>query len=577
MAKQNNPKMKGKGSSSKVKRNRNFKDRDTQSRDQKCYDDRTSELHDNTRGSLNDLSWYTKYPNLLQASASVPYPFRPGQVVNLGKFPIDEHTSGQPVGTQYTRRVAIPGVCVLEWVPSFGYSNNAVSPASVLAKEVYARIRKVYSGSLEADPPDLVVYLMALDSIYTFIGYWKRVFRIINTYSPENYTLPQILLQSMGFSVSDINYMTLHRQDLWQAINYLILQSRKFTCPAEMDIYNRHFWMSDNVYTDANHINSQFYLFNLKGIYQYQELATPDNVMASGLTMQALDISSSSGVNVINKMYNQGTGLINALVAWDDAYTINGYLLRAYEGVPSFTVQELQNDESFTPVYSTEVLSQIENAFPLFYPMPNNSPMLLQNLQLNVSQDPKSNEIIYLPRCKVEFQGTTDPTPAVTYGLCDMPYSISIRNPEPTVGETVIATRLKMGVRNLLKGTYTSGSQTNTRIQYTIICGTEILMNIAVTNIKDTGTLFSMLYLRGCEYFDGTTSNAALGEMITRWALMEQFDWHPITFSIYDGGGAGTGQVVYHGDLHNWTTITSQQLEDIHKICVYSEFNSFAY
>lgn len=33
----------------------------------------------------NDLSWYSKYPQLLVAGASFPYPYRPGMDVKLGQ------------------------------------------------------------------------------------------------------------------------------------------------------------------------------------------------------------------------------------------------------------------------------------------------------------------------------------------------------------------------------------------------------------------------------------------------------------------------------------------------------------
>lgn len=73
--------------------------------------------------SLNDESWYTRYPDLVEGAARISFPYRPGRVINGG---------GQ---TTYP----IPGVAVLNWVPNLGVSTDNQSPLSQVAKELQSR------------------------------------------------------------------------------------------------------------------------------------------------------------------------------------------------------------------------------------------------------------------------------------------------------------------------------------------------------------------------------------------------------------------------------------------------------
>lgn len=244
------------------KRGKRKFDKRMERNDERRFD---SKMKDDSREARarNDVSWYAKYPDLLQAAGSFPYPYRPGMSIPMGT---------PSYNTNIQRSFHIPGVLALDWIPSIGVSNEATSPSSVAAKEIYAKVRSKYSGALDADAPDFMVYLMALDSVFAYIAWCKRIYRTLNAWTPNNYVLPDTLLSAYGLTVQDIQSLREQRVLLWQIINELVLQSRKFTCPALMDVFNRHYWLSDNVYTDANSINAQLYVFNLGGVYQFANL-----------------------------------------------------------------------------------------------------------------------------------------------------------------------------------------------------------------------------------------------------------------------------------------------------------------
>lgn len=505
----------------------------------------------------NDISWYSRYPELLVAAGSFPYPYRPGMKLDLGTL------STNPA---VKREFVIPGVLALDWMPSIGVSNDATSPASVAAKEIYAKVRAKYSGALEADAPDFMMYLMALDSVFSYIAWVKRIYRTINAWTPNNFILPDTVLSAMGLSIQDINQLRSEKTLLWQVINELVLQSRKFTCPALMDVFNRHYWMSDNVYTDANSINAQFYVFNLKAVYQFANLplANDSANTGAGLQMVAMPKGTAAAPLSAATLLNFGRNLIEALVAWDDAYTINGYLMRAFEGAPSFVVAEIAQDEQLTPVYEEEVLVQIENSLTI--PNGNSLNVSATGNDFNVTQNVLTNAVVSNPTYQVATY--SDPVNTLDLEGYTVPPLISIRSDAPTVADSVIASRLQAHCLSV-----TQEDESKPWI-VKIECGTEVPIRWALfmqpydaSNTSSTSpTAVHQQIVQG-----------ATGQImaIQLAALIAQFDWHPFIWltcvTPYNGM-----RFFPIGDTHNVTSITAESLRNLHRICLFSEFSSFS-
>lgn len=540
---------------------------------------------DESQSARNDISWYSRNPNLLIAAGSFPFPNRPGMEITFTKPYITPGTT-DTVGKAFSFR--IPGVMALDWMPSVGVSTSATDPASILAKEIYAKVRSQFSGNLDADAPDFVIYIMALDSLFSYLAWLKRVYRVMNSWTPENYVLPDVLLSSMGLTEADILNLRQERMRFWQIINELVLQSRKFTCPAVMDIFNRHYWMSDNVYTDAAQINSQFYLFNLRSVYKFAMLDMPDGNPGPGLQMTNLPTvraSASQDSLTPKDFYDFGRQLIDALVAWDDAYTINGYLLRAYQGVPNFVVDELPADQPFNPVYEEEVLAQIENSRTLVSGefMPSD----LAGCNFNVTQDVLSNAVISQPQYTAMGFMLGDQLQA----CLSIPPYLSIRSTTPTVADNTIASRLHANVKFV-------SEVENTKFTANVDAGTEIPVRWRYVDgvYKNPGAIFNgsaglsdpaavsfeqvRLFNVGGGNDTITTTNAdTMMVFMMRQLQVAQFDWHPFSIILYNkkkNAASGSYYLSVCGDIHNFTTISADDLENLHKICIYSELNAFS-
>lgn len=505
----------------------------------------------NTFGG-NSIEWYSRYPNLLMAAGSIPYPYKPGMDLPVG------YIKTNPSQTDAANvSVGLPGVLVLTWQPAVGLSNSPTSPASIVGKEVYAKVREKFSGSIDADAPDFVIYLMALDSIFSFIAHLKRIYRIINAYSPENYIVPDGLLRAFDFTVAQIQDLRQHKMELFQRINELVLMTRKFKCPRILDIFNRHVWLNDHVYTDAATIKSQFFLFSQTGWYKFTMLNVPNTapaVQAGGLSIVAPTLTSTG---VVESLYQFGRSLIDALAASDDGYLISGYLMRAYEGVPDFYVDELLLNEELVPKYNEEVLSEIENAHVL--------PDGYSQLDNTVYQDPSSNSIIAEPY--VRYPKSSN---AYKLGWDGIRPRYSSRSDVPTVAETVIHSRLM---------TYPGPfyDENDLSVQSSLICCSEILTQMWILG-KTPGVgganPFHWHRFASEQYVDisDTASPAAL-RALQAALTVSQWDWCPLL--LVTVGNATSSETVIVGDSHNVTTTSLEELRNLNAVCMYSLFGAF--
>lgn len=493
--------------------------------------------------SLNDLSWYNKNPNLTIAAASLPFPYRPGMTIpRLGRTVTV--SSGNPaVVTDYTSS-SIPGVLQIQWIPSVGQSIANTDPASLVAKELYAKIRSAFSGQLSVDPPDLLIYLVCLDSIFSYIGSLKRIYRILTTYSPENYAVPDQVLMACGIPAANIPTWKENRMQLYGYINELIGMTSKFVCPAIMDYFNRHYWMNDNVYTDAPMANSQMFVFYQHSYFQFSLYTDPVTSIASGsaeLVQWNANVSPTSA-------YNFGVDMIRVLAASEDAYTISGYFARAYEATPKFIVEPMGLDEKFEPVYVEEVLSQIENAKVAL----GWNKVTAANRNCSVRQNPANNAILS-PMKWTLVASSSDKSVTIN----DIAPFLSIRSQTPTAADVVIASRLASYVDFY----YASSTDTTVTYNCTARCGSELVVDMNLISVLPAGTV-------------GMQSIASLqsGTMDMFWiCLYMQFDWAPLLTYL-----TSSGVTAVFGDIHNLTTFSEDQLAQINRVCLFSEFNAFS-
>lgn len=489
-----------------------------------------------TRNPFNDASWYTKNPDLTAAAASIPFPYRPG--MNLKTIDCYNITSK----SHQIRKSAIPGIIGLGWMPSLGFSDGPNSPISVAARQIYAKVRSSFSGSIEADAPDFVIYLGALDSIFSYVACLKRLYRLVNSYSPNNYFIPEGIFSAFGIGETDYLSLVKDKMQLFSNINQLIGMLDRFICPAVFTMFNRHYWLNDNVYMDSASMNAQFYAFIQEGFYSFKMMPVPDDpsVTAGGLECKLFPSAPIGSESYVDTLFNFGVGLIDALSESDDAYIISGYLMRAFEGSDQFKVDRLGIDEKFDALYIPEVLQQIENAVCVGYAS--------DKVINEVSQDPASNSVLCSPKVTV----TVSANSGWVYAPQPM---LSMRQENPTAIDVTEASRLStyLDVSDI---PYTSG---DTEVNVPVLAGTEIVTSMVLTTIDTTNQIVSA----NVNSWVSSTNASSL-------AYWSNFDWAPRVCVLLSATVTPT-----FWDVHNVTAFSMEQMVEINKMCLYSEFGSF--
>lgn len=534
------------------KNTRNFKN-GRNAKASKPFQDKAKVTAASDRPAENDFSWYNHNPMLLESASRIQFPYALGSEIKTALL-----YGGNGTATVTSAGVVrMPGIMSINYRPSIGWSQDVTDPASIAAREMYAKVRKAYSGTLSVDAPDIMMHLLALDSCFAFIAWTKRLYRTINSMSGVNKYTPQALLQAEGFDLGadGANYAKLcsEKTALWGFINTMIADVSKFTCPAVYDLFNRHYWMNDNVYIDRPNRKGQMYVFHPTAYWQFQ-LDSDSRGMVKGLDTPKLD-----SFDAIQKFWQT---LIGALNNNEDAYTINGYLARAFEGTPNFVIEPLREDDVLNVVYSEEVLSQIHNL------------KTVGIVNVDVTQDGKTAILYHTPLTKVanvDKLGVTHM--GVAYeGIFDMDKEL------PTGQEIVIASRLMPGVVEYTQES--TPSNISKVIEYH--GGTELVEDVTIftANTLNNKLVFASKTLQTANIIVGTSPAVYTTNMDAMWKL-SSFYKAPIVQFYYinaaqnDANFEDISTPMIMGELNNVTQVDRDAMSELNRMCIYSEFNTF--
>lgn len=507
----------------------------------------------------NDVSWYTRYPSIIGPASKIPFANRPGMTLDIGYLGDNDYS------------LVVPGVLVIDFVPSLGHSAEFRDAATQVSRELYQRVRAAYSSELDADGQDMLFYLVSLDSVFSYIAWLKRVYRVLVAYDPNNYITPTGLERAFGITDASFKALKADKTNFLSYINQLIAQTHTFRCPAVFDLFNRHYWMNDNIYTDAPGLNSQFCLYNQIGYYKYQELATPQGANASGLVVTPAPFIQNSGQLkdvTATILFNFGQELISALGEWSTAKTINGYFERAFKDVPSFTTAFLSDAEVQTFLYNQEVLMQMENCRTL--PTLDSDVDVINFNGLDVTQDPLKDLVLAdnsFTFIRSKASGSQVPPLAQMFDRINP--VLNMHKQEVSQEDVIIASRMAP----TFEATVTATTDTSYTVRLEVYSATEIPIQLRIVTAEGVSSPKAPSFgLDGARVlqFSNQVSIVAL-------SLLSTFDWHPFVFNI---GGVvlpnGHNLMYVHGDIENIAVMDTMQMDRLHEICLYSELNAFS-
>lgn len=142
-------------SSNNKSRNTKYSKRSKSKRDTKRSVEEKEDIK--LQDKANDPKWYIVNGQLAKDVASFSFNNALGASFEIGTHGLT--TLVQP------KKYSLPGIMTIPYVPSIGYSADGTSAANIAAKNFYSFVRHQNSGHANYDSPDLMMYLMAMDSI----------------------------------------------------------------------------------------------------------------------------------------------------------------------------------------------------------------------------------------------------------------------------------------------------------------------------------------------------------------------------------------------------------------------------
>lgn len=502
--------------------------------------------------TANDPGWYFKDRAVLQDVASFSYGTPVGAPLHVSE--VMQVTDSQFCAT-------VPGLLTMHIVPGPGVATNDQDPVNLAATNVYAYVRYKNSGAKNYDSPDLMMYLLAMDSIYGMWNWMKRIYGYTSTYSSRNKYLPRAIVEANGVDFDDI---LRNLADFRAYLNMKTFEITAFNVPATMTYMVRHSWLFSNVYKDSNTAKAQMYMYVPEMFYQYDETTSERGSQLVPVPITAdMEMANKTASPTLLKFKDLVT-LYNSMLAAmnysEDVGVISGDILKAYEG-NLFTISTIDPDFKLEPVYSEEVLTQIENA-SLVYPVTN----FWQDTSWYITQDPDTNYIKYQPHVNVRTQAPNG-------------YYVNFHKESIQPEDSMVATRLICTVA-------ISGNA-----DYNIIesCGSEIFTRTymyflssgqngkVVPGFPSTFKLQCMYAFANLIDPHATTLEINISENLAKIAMLATFDWAPVCpvgYYWYDGNGKQHASVVgFTRDWDMYAVLSEDDIRMMNLLALLTEFN----
>lgn len=484
----------------------------------------------------NDVSWYSRFPQLLKDAASFPYSYLAG-----APFRIDNALTGSNTALQDLK---LPGVMRLAYVPTIGPAGSAETPVNIAARNIYTYVRHVNSGHANYDAPDLMMYLLAMDSLYNFHSFIKRVYGVARLYTPTNRYYPSTILKSMKLDPEEI-YANL--ANLRSYINMYAVKLGALCVPSDMDYYSRHSWLNEGLYVDSMSNKAQTYYFMPEGYLQF------DNTSSTGssLTWQSYLHMQMSGQEVdtvnLTLLFNLGNRLMDAVMNDEDFNIMSGDILKAF-GDRIVKVDTIPEDYYVLPVYSEEVLSQIHNAT-----------ICTDNLNTyTISQDVNINQGYITSELTFKAEDVTNAWPA----FINSSRFVNMMKDEVTPGDTMVATRLAI---------CGCGSESGTGPIQLSYYGSEVVTSARVFLVTNAQVNDGVLVSQRLQ--DNADTNRTFNpDVVLNLIYVPQFDWAPQVWCINQSTPDGR-KLLPAFDVNNYTIVSPESLARMHEVAMISLFD----
>lgn len=526
-------------------------------------------------GLANDVEWYNLDPQLLKDVSSFSYFTPHGSMLNYENFTWGDSDKFQQ---------SIPGIMAMRWSPTLGGDPSLMRNA---AQNIYSWVRHANSGHTNYEPQDLMMYLLAADSFYSFAATLRRLYSLLNTYKAESKYYGNAVITAAGFNPSDLRS---HIADLRAYINMLHNRINSIRMPKIFSLNSRHVWMNERIFKDYPIKRSTDYMFVQQFYYKWA-VDTETGTFLQPCYINATNSDPNKGewkIASYSDIVRFGDALIDAFLSDEDCGIISGDILKAYGESGLVEVPQISEDYHIESEYNAEVLTQINGAVFVgdtdgFAPTPGAGNVFLRSF--TIRQD--STGSIY-QGLGTNYQSLISSSIYTSCGLntatgnsrttCQRKVGIvNMYKDDVTPGDTMVATRL-MALYDA--GETVAAEPSTDKVMYNrLTCyGTEVL-NFGELYYFNTNDQFTDIIIT--DMFCGTKDKSAAvgnGEIAYALSLYACLDWKPSIFVGELSVPVVTGLQNFMTplniltDMCNYAVISKEELQRMHTVALISEF-----
>lgn len=502
----------------------------------------------------NDPAWYGTYPELQRDAGQFSFTWPTGSPVNM-----DDAVSSSYV----TRNPFIaPGVMAIDLMHTIGQTDSPVDAINVAMRNVYSYVRYANSGSKIYDAPDLMIYLLGMNDIYSLWAWLRRVYGVARTYSPTNRYFPVTLLHAMKFDPSIIENLA----DLRYYINQLAVKLSSMAVPGTMPFTARRLWQYSNIYSDAPNAKAQVYLFNPAYVYKAELNPSTKAGQLKSVAFSPSVVGSTDDEWNLKTISAYIDKLFDLYYASEDYNVMSGDILKAFgsEGIVKFP--QTPEDYTVLPLYDEYVRSQIENSCAVS--VTQGSSLVTSNTIMQNTAIGTGNLLCSL---SIPTAGAAGPSYAVQAATLTGRTIINMHVQSPEASHVFEATRLRPMIKSV-------NSQLNLG---NITTGTEIVVAYRVyitpgdVNTAPTVRAYTSNFIE-LDNSEETVDVDIISAKLEQMEIWSKFDWAPILYYGTVNQNASSASVVvkdYNFECDVWTTMSTQDIRKLNDTANLSLFN----
>lgn len=325
---------------------------------------------DTSSKRINDASWYVANPQLAKDAASIPYSVFNGVQYQLMTDRSFEHSVLGDVltGSQ-------PGIYIYKYIP-FPGETSPTSALNMSMRALYTYVRHANAGHANYEAPDLMMYILAMDSIYLMIHEVIRFIRLAYAYNIGNRLIPLNIFRSMGIDHIDL---TANLANYRSQINQIVAKVNTLAVPADFDLFRRRAVLGSSILTDEPNKPTQIIVPKSTCYYEYDPTGTTGGYLIAKPWLKnagsmGLSYSKGNGVNTDNFWeghYDIGTlqdainkinDALSILLGDEDINIMSGDILKAYGNDKLYSMNYVDENMSIEFSHDEELLSQFANS-----------------------------------------------------------------------------------------------------------------------------------------------------------------------------------------------------------------------